>query len=133
MAIPRGGKALAPLLVLLAGVGALALGAARTGLGGALELKTLDWRFRAFADPGRHDPGIVLVMLDQSSLDAFEKDDVYWPWPRSLYGAALSFLKRGGAKAVVFDQLFTSPSPIGADQTRPSRRRSRTSAPSSWP
>jgi adenylate cyclase len=114
----RSRKSLVSLAVLLAAVAAAALAGARTGPGRELELKTLDWRQRALARPAGHDPDLVLVMLDQASLDRFEKDEVHWPWPRSLYGAALKFLKAGGAKAAVFDVLFTSPDSNGADQDR---------------
>jgi adenylate cyclase len=110
---PRG---LLPLAGLLAAAGALALALAPTTLGRVLELKTLDWRFQTFSEPSRRDPRIVLVVINQASLDAFEKDGIFWPWPRSIYGALLSFLKKGGAKVVVFDELFSNPSSIGADQ-----------------
>ena len=113
---PVGLRRLLPLVLLLAAVGALTLAARTTGLGRAAELKTVDWRFQRFSEPARHDPNIVLVMVDQASLDHFDKDGVYWPWPRSLYGAGLAFLKKAGAKAVVLDILFTNPSAIGADQ-----------------
>ncbi|MDX6768552.1 MAG: adenylate/guanylate cyclase domain-containing protein [Elusimicrobiota bacterium] len=116
MMAPGGLKRLSPLLLLLAAVGALSLGARVTDLGRVAELKTVDWRFRRFSEPARRDPSIVLVMIDQASLDHFEKDGVYWPWPRSIYGAALSFLKKGGARVAVLDILFTNPSSIGADQ-----------------
>lgn len=106
-------RVLLPLAGLLAAVGVLVLLARPTTLGQVLELKTLDWRFRALAEPARHDPDIVLVAVDQPSLDALEAQDVYWPWPRSLYVPLLSFLKRGGAKVVVFDALFSNPSPYG--------------------
>ncbi|MDE2489393.1 MAG: adenylate/guanylate cyclase domain-containing protein, partial [Elusimicrobia bacterium] len=112
----RRARALLAPAALLAVVGAAVLAAARTSAGRELELKTLDWRQRACAEPSRADRDLVLVMLDQASLDHFEKDGIYWPWPRSLYGAALKFLKKGGARAVVFDDLFTSPSPYGEDQ-----------------
>jgi adenylate cyclase len=99
---------------LLAAVGALVLLARPSEVARSIELKTLDWRFRHLSRPETHDPRIVLVTIDQPSLDRFEKDGVYWPWPRSLYGAILSFLKRGGARTAVFDQIFSSPSPYGA-------------------
>lgn len=82
----------------------------------SVELKTVDWRFRNFSEPGRHDPNIVLVAIDQASLDFFEKDTVYWPWPRSLYNALLGFCSAAHTKAVVFDMLFTNPSPYGASE-----------------
>ena len=94
-------------------VGGLVLLGRRTDLGRVLELKTLDWRFQRLSAPSRRDGRIVLVMVNQASLDHLEKESVYWPWPRSIYGALLGFLKRGGARTVVFDMLFTNPSPFG--------------------
>jgi adenylate cyclase len=106
-----------PLALLLAAVGAVCLGArGRSDALAMAEHKSVDWRFRHFYDASRRHPGIVLVMLDQASLDHFEKDGIPWPWPRSLYAAALDYLRKAGAKTVVADILFTSASPIGADQ-----------------
>jgi adenylate cyclase len=103
---------LVPALLLI-GVGGFVLLGRRTEAVRSVERKTLDWRFKTFSRPAARDPRIVLVMIDQPSLDHFEKDSVYWPWPRSIYGAILSLLKKGGARAVVFDQIFSSPSPYG--------------------
>jgi adenylate cyclase len=106
---------LALFLALAAGGAVLARG---SQLVRGVELETLDWRFRAMParTGGRADPGIALLYLDQQSLDAFEKDDIYWPWPRSVYAPVLEFCKAAGAKAVVFDVLFTSPSPYGPSE-----------------
>ena len=96
-----------PLLLLLAAVGALLFAVRRTQFVEAFELKTLDWRERAFADPSRRDPRIVHVTIDQGSLDKAEKDGNVWPWPRDMYEPVLQFLKRAGAKVVVMDVLFS--------------------------
>ncbi|MBI3288894.1 MAG: CHASE2 domain-containing protein, partial [Elusimicrobia bacterium] len=114
--MPRIFRGLLPLVALLAFVGALALLSRHTELARSLELKTLDWRFRHLSVAARHDPRIVLVMVDQASLDHFERENLYWPWPRSLYGAALDLLKVGGARIAIFDILFTNPSPIGQSE-----------------
>jgi len=107
---------LLPLAGLLAAVGGLVLLTRPTQLGRVLELKTLDWRFSRLAVPARRDPRIVLVAVNQASLDYFEKQNLYWPWPRSMYGALLGFLKKGGARVVVFDELFSNPSPYGQSE-----------------
>src|SRR5579863_8750852 len=95
-------------------LGSLLLTASRrTEFMKGLEYKTLDWRFRHFSDASRRDPRIVFAFLDQQSLDQFERDSLTWPWPRSIYNAVLKFCKRGGARLVVFDVLFTGPSSYG--------------------
>jgi adenylate cyclase len=106
------------LWAILAAVGLLCAAGARTGLFDPAELKTLDWRFKRFPGASRKDAGIVLLMLDQQSLDHFEADGIYWPWPRSVYGAVLDFCKAAGAKTVAFDVLFTSPSPYGVSEDK---------------
>ena len=107
-------KGLAAPAALLAIVGGLVLLTRPAEVARSVELKTLDWRFRHLSRPEKRDPRIVLVAVDQPSLDQFEKDGVYWPWPRSMYDPILAFLKKGGARTVVFDILFSSPSPYGA-------------------
>jgi adenylate cyclase len=97
---------------ILAGLAACSLAARRSEFVESLELKTLDWRARRMP-ASRPASDVVLLMLDQQSLDRFEKDGVYWPWPRSVYAPVVKFCRKGGARAVVFDVLFTSPSPYG--------------------
>ena len=72
-------KGLLAPAALLAAVGAAVLLVRPAEMSRAVELKTLDWRFRHFSHPEKHDPRIVLVAIDQPSLDRFEKDGVYWP------------------------------------------------------
>ncbi len=114
--MPKGLRTLLPLAALLAVVGALILAARPSELLQGVELKTLDWRFRKLAVAAHHDPRILHVTIDQSSLDHFEGESLYWPWPRGIYEALLRFLKKGGAQAVVFDVLFTNPSATGASE-----------------
>lgn len=82
-----------------------------------IESATWDMRQRLVADPARHDPKIKIIMVDQSSLDHFARQEqIYWPWPRSLYAPVLSYLQRAGARGVAFDMLFTeSSSHVGDD------------------
>jgi len=80
-------------------------------LGGLLEvaeLKTLDRRFRAAppATPAVTDP-IVIVAIDQNSLQRMSENGHGWPWPRDVYDYMITFLTHAGAKAVVFDMYFS--------------------------
>ena len=76
-----------------------------TGWFHVAELKALDHLIRRHADPSKAHPGIVLVSIDESSLEAFGR----WPWPRDRHGYVVRYLKQGGAKAVVFDLMFFEP------------------------
>lgn len=57
---------------------------------------------------------IVLVMIDQSSLDWVQKElGLGWPWPRELYGVMASYLRDASVQA--YDILFTEPSAFGPE------------------
>ncbi|MBA5865482.1 MAG: CHASE2 domain-containing protein [Nitrospira sp. CR1.3] len=75
------------------------------------ELKTLDHRFHQYADPAEAGKDIVLVAVDEASLEAYGS----WPWPRDRHGYVVHYLKQAGARAVVFDILFLEPD-IGAEE-----------------
>lgn len=52
------------------------------------------------------DPKIVIVDIDEASLDQLKGEFGRWPWPRETLAAALDWLTQQGAQAVVFDILF---------------------------
>ncbi|MBI2439756.1 MAG: adenylate/guanylate cyclase domain-containing protein [Lentisphaerae bacterium] len=102
---------------------AIGLAAAGVALGlwalGALdrfEAKTWDWRVIRLAKPGHFTDKIRLIFIDQQSLDWVNKEmALRWPWPRTVYVPILEFCRRQGAKAVIFDMLYTEPSSYGVD------------------
>jgi adenylate cyclase len=100
------------------GLAVFAVTAVIWGLGvfRSLEWKSWDARLRLGADPSRAATDIVLLAVDQPSLDAFNKQQgLPWPWPRQMYAAVLDFLKAGGAQAVFFDLILTEPSGFGVE------------------
>jgi adenylate cyclase len=110
----------------------LLLGLAAGGIGFALavalwipgwldtwEGKTWDWRVNWLAKPGPATDRIRVILLDQNSLDWGKKENALgWPWPREIYNVILDFCRRQGAKAVIFDVLFTEPSTYGQADDR---------------
>jgi adenylate cyclase len=100
------------LVVGLIAFGAAAL-ASRTGLLDTLEWRSWDARLRLLARPHRSDPNVVLLLIDQYSLDFYEDQGLSWPWPRQMYSAVVDFLRRGGARAVFFDLILSEPSAYG--------------------
>ena len=79
-----------------------------------LEFATWAWRVELLARPGPATPGVKLILLDQASLDwGKEANGWSWPWPRQVYAPIIDFCRRGGARAVVFDVLYTEPSVYG--------------------
>ena len=93
------GAAVALLLVALRGTYALQ----------SLELKTVDARFRVLHDPARADTNVVIVDVDNLSLDLLRPTLGRFPWPRDAWAALVQYLSAGGARAIGFDFTFPDP------------------------
>lgn len=81
-----------------------------------IELKLTDYRFRLSSQPARADSNVVIVAIDDGSLDYFRHNGISYPWPRSFYRHILDFFKTAGAKAVLFDLQFYEPD-LDRDET----------------
>lgn len=96
------------------------------GLFEELELKAFDIRARYFSKSRQPPPDIAVILIDETSLRAMNPIVGRWPWPRSLEADLIDFLVLGGAKAVLFDILFTEneripgapPGTVGANDVR---------------
>ncbi len=73
-----------------------------------VENRALDAEFQ-IRGPVRPDPNIVIVAIDQKTIDRLS-----WPFPRSHYARMLQTLKRDGARAVGFDVDFPLPNRYNA-------------------
>lgn len=89
------------------------------GLVDWLENPIWDWRVRMLSRPGTATDRIRLVLLDQSSLDwGKDENGLTWPWPRQVYEPLLAFCRRGRARCVAFDLVFSEPSRCGTEDDR---------------
>lgn len=54
---------------------------------------------------------IVLIDIDQASLDDPQMLDLVgnWPWPRAIHGELLEFIAPGRPAAIAFDLIFSEP------------------------
>lgn len=68
-----------------------------------------DWLIRQRAAGQVPDPRIVVVDIDDTSLQALVGEAGKWPWPRSLHAELLQHLLAHNVEAVVFDVLFSEP------------------------
>jgi adenylate cyclase len=76
-----------------------------------LENKTYDLRIRLLARFSRPSDEIIVILINQDSLDWAQRERGWsWPWPRKAYGELLEYMKMGGAKSVAFDIIFSEPS-----------------------
>jgi len=107
-------KAAALIIALLvfAGIGLLDF----SGVFRFLENKTYDLRIRFLARFSRPSDEIILILINQDSLDwALRERGWSWPWPRKAYAELLDYMKAGRAKSVAFDIIFSEPSVYGAE------------------
>ncbi|MDR1972734.1 MAG: adenylate/guanylate cyclase domain-containing protein [Treponema sp.] len=75
------------------------------------EYKTYDFRARLLAGQTRPSDDIIVILLQQESLDWAQRERGWgWPWPRKAYAELVDYMKAAGAKAVALDVLFTEPS-----------------------
>jgi adenylate cyclase len=65
------------------------------------------------------DPRLELVYLDDVSLRSMEDQfQIKYPWPREIHAATVDVLRQAGAKAIIYDFLFTSGSSYGEDDDK---------------
>ncbi|HEB71221.1 MAG TPA: adenylate/guanylate cyclase domain-containing protein [Nitrospirae bacterium] len=67
----------------------------------AFDLKIYDLLVR-YSAPNRPDPRIIIVGIDQKSLDVFGR----WPWPRDKIGEVIEKLEGFGARVIALDMTF---------------------------
>lgn len=53
------------------------------------------------------DPNIVIVDINEASLNAMAKEYGRWPWPRQVFGEFVENIESQHPKAIVFDILFS--------------------------
>ena len=110
-------KLIAGVLIALLVTGVALIAARVPGL--SIAVQKADWvfydtmyRLRPITD--RTNGPIVIVAVDQRSLDyvnAMNKGDGFgWPWPREFWGKMVTYFQACGAKAVVFDIVFSEKS-----------------------
>ena len=65
------------------------------------------------AEAKSHINKVVIIEIDQRSLDDVNREGISWPWPRQIYAPIIEYLSE--AEAVFVDILFTEPSSYGLE------------------
>jgi|DewCreStandDraft_4_1066084.scaffolds.fasta_scaffold03763_2 adenylate cyclase len=76
-----------------------------TGLFKTLESRSIDWRFNLRGKIQPTSPVVIVAIDDASFANMPER----WTWPRTFYAKVTENLKKWGAKAIVFDMVFSEP------------------------
>ena len=107
---PRSTRRRLLIWLIVAALTSLALAALTTSpLTTRLDNILYDRLQRASARPV--DPSILIVGIDERSL----RELGAWPWSRARHAAMIDRLTQAGAKAIVYDVLFSQPAPDLAD------------------
>ena len=74
-----------------------------------LDHRLSDTLLRRHAQTRAPDPEVILVAIDERSLEAMAKEFGRYPWPRSVHAQLMEQMARHGARAIVFDIMFSDP------------------------
>lgn len=84
----------------------LAVSSDLSGLFESLERKTIDVRTRLCRMDTHLPDDIVIILIDDSSLQAMNDIIGRWPWPRYIHAELIDYLARCGAESVIMDIMF---------------------------
>ena len=87
----------------------LALDATFFGIGERLELAVGDRLLARHAATRVPDPAVLIVSIDERSIDGLAAEFGRFPWPRSAYAELAEGLRPSGPAAVVFDITIAEP------------------------
>jgi len=77
------------------------------GVFSRIELASFDHRVELFRSDRKINENVVVVLIDDASLQELNQDYGRWPWPRAAYAELLEFFAFAGAQGVAFDILFS--------------------------
>ncbi|MBU1172381.1 MAG: adenylate/guanylate cyclase domain-containing protein [Proteobacteria bacterium] len=83
-----------------------ALYADLSGLFESFERKTIDMRTRLCRVDTHLPDDIVIVLIDDSSLQALNDIAGRWPWPRYIHADLIDYLAQSGAESIIMDIMF---------------------------
>lgn len=74
-----------------------------------------DLMVRSHAQALAPDPDIIIIDIDEPSLEKMAQHHGRWPWPRAIHAELIEGLQHQQPKAIVFDILFSDPDSIRSD------------------
>ena len=71
-----------------------------------VELKTLDLRFNVSNRVVKPNPNIVILSIDDASMENLQDDFGVWPWTRNAYTKVIDYLEKGEVDSIILDMMF---------------------------
>lgn len=99
-------KSILSLIVIWLTISAIIMLLHRFSLFEQLENSSLDFKFKHFTIADKADSTIILVAIDNQSLEFANQNETFWPWSRDFYALITEYLTNCGAKQVIFDIQF---------------------------
>ena len=81
-----------------------------------LEGLSYDWRMSEIRGETQISDEVVVILIDDTSLDAMDNYAGRWPWPRFVYADVLEFLSYAEPKGVMFDIMITEKNLFDAEK-----------------
>ncbi len=72
----------------------------------AYELKTFDLRVNMAAKNRESNSNIVIISIDDNSLEILQDELGRWPWSRDVYADAIKYLESDNVDSIAFDLMF---------------------------
>jgi len=79
----------------------------KTEPGASLNYTWQDFLYSTRIKTGKDIDNVVIVAVDEPS---FRELGQKWPWPRRMHAVIVENIARAGAKAIIFDMIFSEPS-----------------------
>ncbi|MCE9596556.1 MAG: adenylate/guanylate cyclase domain-containing protein [Spirochaetia bacterium] len=75
----------------------------------SIEDSLIDLRYRYFNPAHEHSKDVVIVDIDERTLNAYKNERLLgrWPWRRDVYQPILQYIADGGPRIILFDIMFT--------------------------
>lgn len=81
----------------------------------AIDQRAGDLLLRQHAQRRSASPGIVVIDIDQKSLEDMNEIAGSWPWPRAIHAELIEGIARQQPQAIVFDIFFNEPDTFRQD------------------
>ncbi len=97
------------LVILSVLLSIFAIAISKVNLISKTETQIQDVLYRITPENVTPDSNVVIIAIDDSSLEFTRNNRFPWPWSRDIYGIVTEYLTSAGAEKIMYDLQFTDP------------------------